>query len=103
MVLSDAEGIVIAANPAYFQLYGYADDAVVGHSFVLMFPPEQPDWAIAQYQRVFADPASVTQYESVIRRADGAQRAIEAQITFLHAMFTPRRPAWADGNTGERR
>jgi len=85
MVLSDADGIVLAANPAYLHLYGYDADAVVGHSFAIIFPPEQRAWAVEQYRRVFADPASVPVYESVIRRADGAERVVESHISFVHA------------------
>ena len=83
MVLSDADGIVIAANPAYVRLYGYGHDAVVGHSFALIFPPAQRAWARAHYQQVFASASSVLAFESVIRRADGTERVVESRIEFL--------------------
>ena len=38
MVLSDPHGIVLAANPAYLRLYGFPEEAVVGHSFAIIFP-----------------------------------------------------------------
>lgn len=41
MALSDAEGIVFAANPAYYHLYGYAPDQVLGNSFAIIFPEDQ--------------------------------------------------------------
>ena len=85
MVLSDAHGIVVAANPAYFRLYGDGHDAVVGHSFAIIFPPAQRAWAVDQYQHVFATATSVPAYESVIRRADGTERVVELRIEFLSA------------------
>ncbi|MEP6985825.1 MAG: PAS domain S-box protein, partial [Chloroflexota bacterium] len=30
MALSDAEGMVLDANPAYFQLYGFSAEEVIG-------------------------------------------------------------------------
>ena len=85
MVLSDASGIVLAANPAYLRLYGYGEAAVVGHSFAIIFPPEQRAWAVDQYQQVFASASIVPAYKSVIRRADGTERVVEARIEFLSA------------------
>jgi PAS domain-containing protein len=40
MVLSDPGGIVLAANPAYYRLYGYGPEEVLGKSFALIFPPD---------------------------------------------------------------
>ena len=48
-------------------------------------PPAQRAGAVAQYQRFFADPATVAHYQAVVWRADGQERVVEAQITFLHA------------------
>ena len=82
MVLSDAHGIVLAANPAYFRLYGYGHDAVVGHSFAIIFP------RAARLGRSPV-PAGVCQrdivpaYKSVIRRADGTERVVKSRIEFL--------------------
>src|ERR1700752_2592836 len=41
MVLSNADGIVIAANAAYYQLYGYPPEQVLGKSFAIIFPEER--------------------------------------------------------------
>ena len=53
MALSDPGGTVLAANLAYFRLYGYGPEEVVGRSFALIFPSEQRAWAEAQYQEVY--------------------------------------------------
>src|SRR5215212_5130556 len=55
MVLSDPQGVVLAANPAYYQLYGYPPEEVLGHDFAIIFPEEVRAWAAEQYQQIFHD------------------------------------------------
>lgn len=83
MVLSDATGIVQAANPAYCHLYGYTPDEVIDHSFAIVFQPEQREWAQAQYQAVFHTQIPVPVYETTIQRKDGTERLVESRITFI--------------------
>ena len=54
MALSDADGIVFAANPAYLQLYEYKPEEVIGHSFSIIFPEQARPQVIEQYKAVFA-------------------------------------------------
>ena len=54
MALSDADGIVFAANPAYLQLYEYKPEEVIGHSFSIIFPAAARPQVIEQYKAVFA-------------------------------------------------
>src|SRR5687768_12915700 len=82
MVLSDPGGIVCAANPAYFALYGYPPEAVLGHSFAIIFPPERRAWAIAVYHTAFTSPGVPAPHETTIQRADGTERTVEARIDF---------------------
>jgi PAS domain S-box-containing protein len=83
MALSNAEGIVLAANPAYLSLYGYTPEQVIGQSFAIIFPEEVREWAIEQYKIVFNSESSPASFESVIRRADGMERIVESSATFL--------------------
>ena len=83
MVLSDPDGIVCAANPAYFALYGYPPEAVLGHSFAIIFPPERREWALAVYRTAFTSPGVPAPHETTIQRADGTERTVEARIDFL--------------------
>jgi PAS domain S-box-containing protein len=83
MVLSDPAGMVQAANPAYCQLYGYTPDELIDHSFAIVFPPEQREWALVQYQAVFHTQTPVPVYETTIQRKDGTERLVEARITFI--------------------
>jgi PAS domain S-box-containing protein len=83
MVLSNPEGIVLTANPAYFKLYGFDPDEVIGHSFAIIFPPDQREQAVAQYKTIFADQAAPLEFESMIQRADGSKRIVETRIGFI--------------------
>jgi PAS domain S-box-containing protein len=84
MALSDPDGIVIAANPAYYELYGYQPEQVLGQSFAVIFPEEQRASAEAQYRQVFAAPVAPPAFESAIERSDGTVRHVETRINFIH-------------------
>jgi PAS domain S-box-containing protein len=83
MVLSDPEGIVLAANPAYLQLYGYPAEQIIGQSFAIIFPAEVRAWATEQYKEYFAAEAVPPIVESAIERADGARRTVETTVAFI--------------------
>ncbi|HET7770162.1 MAG TPA: PAS domain-containing sensor histidine kinase [Chloroflexota bacterium] len=83
MALSDPRGIVLAANPAYFALYGYGPADIVGKTFSIIFPPEERAQAEASYRQVFQSDVHPPAYEAVIQRRDGTQRNVEARVSFL--------------------
>lgn len=83
MALSDEQGIVLAANPAYYQLYGYTPQEVIGQSFAIIFPQEQRASAVEQYKKTFTDPQIAPSMESFISRKDGSTRVVEARYTFI--------------------
>jgi len=83
MALSDSEGIVIAANPAYFTLYGYEPEQVIGKSFAVIFPAEFQEQALEQYKTAFTSEAIPAPFESTIQRADGLKRIVTSTVTFL--------------------
>jgi PAS domain S-box-containing protein len=83
MALSDSEGIVLLANPAYLSLYGYRLADVIGNSFAIIFPEAAREQALQQYKAIFAGGVTPVVYESVVHRADGSQRIVEASATFL--------------------
>ena len=83
IALSDPRGIVLAANPAYYALYGYGPEEIVGKSFSIIFPPEQRAQAEVAYRQVFQSDSHPPAYEAVVRRRDGSQRTVEARVSFL--------------------
>src|SRR5688572_33266863 len=83
MALSDAEGTVLMANPAYFELYGYGPEEIIGRNFAVIFPEELRAWANEVYQQVFTADQISPPVESVVRRKDGAERVVEARVDFL--------------------
>jgi PAS domain S-box-containing protein len=85
MAITDPCGIVLLANPAYYALYGYGPDEVLGRSFAVIFPEAARAAAEAQYRAVFAGPGAPPGFEATVRRADGAERVVDARYTFLQA------------------
>jgi diguanylate cyclase (GGDEF)-like protein/PAS domain S-box-containing protein len=83
MALSSPDGTVLAANPAYCELYGYKIDEVVGHSFSIIFPAEERAAAEEVYREVFCSPIASVGYETEIRRADGTVRDVESRAAFI--------------------
>lgn len=83
MVLSDPDGVVIDANPAYFELYGFTAEAVIGQKFFIIFPDVRQREAMAQYREVFNGEHNSIIYESEIVRKDGTTRNVESRIGFI--------------------
>jgi PAS domain S-box-containing protein len=83
MALSDAAGTVIAANPAYYDLYGYADHEVIGRPFTIIFPPEEREAAMEQYRRFFGEDVRAEGIESAVRRKDGTTREVDVRYSFI--------------------
>jgi len=83
MCLSDENGIVLAANPSYLQMYGYATEQMIGKSFEIIFPGAERDQALEEYKLVFRNEKIPPAFESVIRCADGTERFVESHISFI--------------------
>src|SRR3984893_13965773 len=56
MALSTSDGTVIAANPAYFHLYGFPQEEVIGKHFSIIFPEDQRKTAHELYDYIFQSP-----------------------------------------------
>lgn len=83
MALSDANGIVLAANTAYYRLYGYPSKQIIGKEFSAIFPASRRAEMIKQYKQVFEKSEAFAIFESVILRADGVERTVETHIDFI--------------------
>ena len=83
VVLSDTQGIVLAANPAYYALYGYGPEEVLGQDFAIIFPPEQRAAAHADYQATFTSPGIPAAIVSTVQQKDGTIKNVEVRYSFL--------------------
>jgi PAS domain S-box-containing protein len=83
LALSDPDGTVLAANPAYYRLLGYEPERVIGKNFALIFPEDQRAQAAEQYRAVFEADERISSFEAVIRRADGSDVPVEAGYDFV--------------------
>ena len=83
MALSDDTGIVLAANPAYYELYGYGPEEVLGKSFALIFPSDQRASAEALYRDVFRSELAPPVVQSTVASKGGSERVVESRVTFV--------------------
>lgn len=83
MVLSDADGVVLDANPAYVKLYGYSYKEVVGQPFNVIYPSERQAAALDHYRDVFAEPQIRPAYETSFSRPNGKRLYVESRIGFI--------------------
>ncbi|MCB0191834.1 MAG: PAS domain S-box protein [Anaerolineae bacterium] len=83
MVLSDADGVVLDANPAYAKLYGYPLDEIIGQSFTAIYPEERRAAAIKYYRSVFAEPHPQPAYHTNFSRPGGKTLYVESRIGFI--------------------
>ncbi len=83
MAISNADGTVFAANPAYFHLYGYPPEDVIGKNYSVIFPKEQRKAAQELYDYIFQSSTISPSFETTIMRADGSERFVEASYNFI--------------------
>ncbi|GEM_PF-599245 len=83
IAVSDKEGIVLAANPAYFKLYGFNAKEIIGKDFLVIFPEDQRQVARERYRQVFSSTKPSQLYISTIQRKNGGTRVVESHIDFI--------------------
>ncbi len=83
MALSSSDGTVFAANPAYFHLYGFPLEEVIGKHFSIIFPEEQRKTAHELYDYIFQSPAISPSFAVPVRRADGTERFVDSRYRFI--------------------
>lgn len=83
MALSDEHGVVLAANPAYLQLYGLTEDAVIGKNFSIIFPEDRRASAQQEYDAIFHSQTPPPGYESSVVLGTDVSRIVESRISFV--------------------
>lgn len=83
IAISDENGVVLNANPSYFDLYGYAKDEIIGKDFSVIFPKEVQETAMKTYKEIFNGVTRNRTVESEIQRSDGTKRIVESSYDFI--------------------
>ncbi len=83
MALSTPDGTLFAANSAYYDLFGFTPQEVIGQNFSRIFPEDQQQWAQEQYRTIFEREEIVPAFEEVVQRADGTRRTVESRYNFI--------------------
>jgi len=83
MAISAPDGTVFAANPAYFRLYGYLPEEIIGKDFSIIFPKEHRVVAQGMYNYIFQSPTISPSFETTIIRSDGTERCVESSYSFI--------------------
>jgi PAS domain S-box-containing protein len=83
IMVADARGTMLAANPAVTRLTGWTTEDLVGHAFwERLLPPDQ--WELAR--KAFSDPDHIPQTgETVIRTASGGERVVTYSNGVYHS------------------
>ena len=84
MALSDPDGILLEANNAYFALYGYSREEVVGKHYAVIFPKAYRSLAKEHYAKTFLGKKSSALIEATVRAKDGTIRIVESQYSFIY-------------------
>ncbi|MBM2810085.1 MAG: hypothetical protein HW416_844 [Chloroflexi bacterium] len=83
MVLTDAAGTVLAANPAYCDAHECVPDDLIGKSLALIFPEAERRFAMTQYHAVFDGMATRRSSPAGVRWRDESGRVVESHIDFI--------------------
>ncbi|MBK7897181.1 MAG: ABC transporter substrate-binding protein [Anaerolineaceae bacterium] len=84
MALSDANGILLAANPAYFSLYKRTPEETLNQSFSVIFAQADRAAADAQYKKIFRNaPDHPEPFEAEVYLGDGQTAWVESRIGFI--------------------
>lgn len=83
MVLSDEKGTVVDANAAYFHLYGYSKEEIIGKNFSIIFPEDKRKIAKKDYNAFFYKKKKATPVRSIVRRKDGSLHTVESRFTLI--------------------
>lgn len=79
MVVSNPDGVVLVANPAYQRLCGLNRDEALGKRFEVMFPPGARADASSAYRAVFPGPDDPRSFRSVVLGSHGERRLVEVR------------------------
>jgi PAS domain S-box-containing protein len=83
MVLTDAAGTVLAANPSFCALHGFLSRDLVGQNVTVTFPESTRFSAMDHYHTVFDSRDQGHAHPAALRWRDEAGRLLESRIDFI--------------------
>lgn len=83
IALSDHDGTVLFANPAYHKMYGFEPGEAVGQTFAVIFPPGERQAAVEEYRSIFNSEVVPPAFESSVRSTGDQERTVESRVGFL--------------------
>ncbi len=75
-----ADGQYLSVNPAYCELYGYREAEMRGHSFLMVFPPEQREQVLQRHQHFIASGGELKGEWDVMNRAGQQLRVLSESV-----------------------
>jgi hypothetical protein len=82
MVLTDSDGTVRAANPAYCVRHQSTPQLLIGGSVAITLPAAERGVAMAHYRAVFASRAKLNAYPTASHWRDDPEHVTESRIAF---------------------
>jgi PAS domain S-box-containing protein len=82
MALSDENGVVLSANKAYYDLYGFKPEEIIGKNFAIIFPKAVREAVNKEYTKIFFGTKASEVVESKITRKDGSERYVASRYSF---------------------
>lgn len=87
----DHGGHYVSVNPAYAEIYGYADDEMLGKSFLMVFPEDARDAVLARHQDFLENGGHLGGEWTVVRR-DGTRLTVwSSSVSFPSGRGQPDR------------
>jgi PAS domain S-box-containing protein len=83
IMLTDADGRVLAVNPAFCTLFGYTVEQIIGSNFAILLPQERREAAHAEHRQLFRGHESARHYEQILQHADGTSCIVKVQESFI--------------------
>lgn len=83
LTISDENGYILAANPAYCRLLGFKEEEVLNKKFTFIFPPNGRKEAEERYKKVFKNKQNGTAGELLVINKKGREIVIESKYSFI--------------------
>lgn len=87
ILVVDSEGLFEFGNEAFFRIFGWPADELIGHHFIKVVPPDMHDFILERWEEVQAGKGEP--YEVDIVRKDGSRRSL--LVSHRHMTIAGRR------------